>query len=534
MLHAKEGHEQDPIPGKDIVRYQFSPNNPTRLTSGKFSARFPIRRRVQTRILSKEHQDAHWVAAMLKYGKHRLCSVRDLMVEHGYAHGVVAIGADDKCMVPQGPPGLPVDAGVRAHGPVFTPDAQRLNASDHDHHRQGAIIPSVLLLKDIPERPSDSWFRGVISCTLHDAVFEKSDPFLHAACMLQLLRAKEDEREAALLKGRHWFDVQGEELQACEKALKTFFISIQADGGADHHIKNLKVRLSLLAVKLCLEAKRLDAERGCPNHSAAMIHERAMEILNLGLQHTSHARARMEEDLEELIRNASSMAEIRNLAGVGTKPSKAKTTEDEVERLQKEAAEEEEDEEQENEANEEQEMAEDECACLYLAHSAPVSRPLCTARVSAPVSRLSEQVRGSGDQGDEDAPRQEGVSGQVGRAFRSRRGGHVGGRGEPRGCKGEGAGVPEIATASGRAGSGGEEGKRGRGGGEGKGRGGQGEGRGGEDAAAQAAGRLVSGSGTDDRDHEGALQIAQAQGEVCRVPADATTGAHRGAARRPV
>ena len=39
LLHAKPGHDKDPIPGKDCVRLQFSPNHPAHLTAGRFSGR---------------------------------------------------------------------------------------------------------------------------------------------------------------------------------------------------------------------------------------------------------------------------------------------------------------------------------------------------------------------------------------------------------------------------------------------------------------------------------------------------------------
>ncbi|KAL3893218.1 MAG: hypothetical protein SGPRY_014382, partial [Prymnesium sp.] len=91
--------------------------------------------------------------------------------------------------------------------------------------------------------------------------------------------------------------------------------------------KHLKVKLSLLALKRCSKLQRLDSERGSPNHSAALIHERCMSLLDLALQHTSTSRPRMDDDLELMIRNASSMKDVRVAAGEETEGRKTQRTE---------------------------------------------------------------------------------------------------------------------------------------------------------------------------------------------------------------
>ena len=124
LLHAKPGHEEDKIPGPDCVRLQFTPNHRDRLTAGRFSARFKVVRKVQTRCLRKEHEDAHWVAALAKYNKVHIVRARDAAKEVGLARGVIAAGLDDKKAIPVGMPGLPVDSGARPHGPVAAPKEQ--------------------------------------------------------------------------------------------------------------------------------------------------------------------------------------------------------------------------------------------------------------------------------------------------------------------------------------------------------------------------------------------------------------------------
>ena len=65
-LHAKVGLATAPIPSEATVRAQFMPNRPTALVSRRFTARFRFVRKVQTRCLRKEHEDAHYCLALAR------------------------------------------------------------------------------------------------------------------------------------------------------------------------------------------------------------------------------------------------------------------------------------------------------------------------------------------------------------------------------------------------------------------------------------------------------------------------------------
>ena len=225
LLHAKDGHEDDKIPSLDCVLTKWSPNNPYKLTAARFSPRFQIKRRVQTRCLRKEHEDAHWVASLAKYNKVKVVLIRDALAEAGLQRGVLRIGCDDQKQMPVGPPGLPINSGARPHGPVAAPAGQPLDASDHDSHRQGAIINSLSLLTDIPEHAGDSWYAGTPSVVMHCATFEKSDPFFHAANLLDLLRKKEAEAKAKTPGQFDWADAMEANdtaLGACQESNVAF------------------------------------------------------------------------------------------------------------------------------------------------------------------------------------------------------------------------------------------------------------------------------------------------------------------------
>ena len=324
QLHAKEGQEDAKVPGVDTIAHVFSPNHPTRLTASNHHVKFDVVRKVQTRTLKKEHEDAYYVAKIAKLAKYDAIRFRDLAAEHGYTRALEMIGADNKTGIPLGKPGLPVDSGARAHGPVFAPRDQQVSASDHDAHRQGSIQPEVTLRKTIPEHPGDSWYSGDVFVVLNDAVRparvelpisprpcmslpaqpsrvasrwqveHKSEPFRHAAQMLQLMRdgqaaaeatvrdaqaaAKAKALAAAAAEGKGSDDTSvleaaaaaaeaaaTVEADALVAKLATFWLSLQTDGGADHNPKHLKVRLALLAFFRVSKLKRLDAQRGAPN-----------------------------------------------------------------------------------------------------------------------------------------------------------------------------------------------------------------------------------------------------------------------------
>ena len=98
---------------------QFVPSNRQKLTSGKFSARYKIIRKVQTRSLRKEHEDAHWVAALSKYNKTLTVRINELAKELELLHVMVSAGLDDKCQIATGLPNLPINSGARPQGPVL-------------------------------------------------------------------------------------------------------------------------------------------------------------------------------------------------------------------------------------------------------------------------------------------------------------------------------------------------------------------------------------------------------------------------------
>ncbi|KAL7547981.1 hypothetical protein ACHAWF_011257 [Thalassiosira exigua] len=282
--------EMPPIPCMEWVRLQFVPNCAYNTAAFKFTGMLEIRRAVQARTLRKEHPDQHWVNALTRY---YLEWVIELKHKHGY-DGVEFFGQDDKAKILIGDK-VPVSTGVRANntGIVSVNDESGLKALDHDFH-VGNMIAAATLRGNIPEDMSGSFFigdeergTGQIFVTLRCAIFNPSEIFDHCAQLIDAI---------------------------CSKSLTPSVLVLQTDGGPDHSMKRIAVKLALVAMFKELNLDRLVALRGAPNGSAGNIVERSMSVLNLPLAHVSLARAQMSDYAEEAVKNCSSMKSVRDMA----------------------------------------------------------------------------------------------------------------------------------------------------------------------------------------------------------------------------
>jgi len=88
------------------------------------------------------------------------------------------VSIDDKHRLKVGEPGFPVAAAERGRR-VMVRAGTTFEVGDHDFTKF-SIIPSVVLLTDIPERIDDSWYQGQALVGFKDAAFESSSPLCHA------------------------------------------------------------------------------------------------------------------------------------------------------------------------------------------------------------------------------------------------------------------------------------------------------------------------------------------------------------------
>ena len=111
-LHRKFPEECPPIPSLEWMQLQFWPSNQYTARALRYTGRFNVKFAVQVRQLHCDHQDSHYVSAILQYAKkfavhfHSCCQY---------------VCVDDKANIPIGNPGCPLATGVRGHNHSWFP-----------------------------------------------------------------------------------------------------------------------------------------------------------------------------------------------------------------------------------------------------------------------------------------------------------------------------------------------------------------------------------------------------------------------------
>ena len=271
-------------PSAEWVRLQFTPCNPYTKSALKHTGRFPIKFAVQARQMRNEHVDSKYGYTIFKY-------LKEFCVQH--RENTKLFFVDDKAVIPVGEPSNPVSTNVRRHNKsLVAASGPTLAALDHDWKVAG-LVASVALSCEIPESTSDSFYQGIPYVTTKERIFQSSGPFRHAAEMLNIIQA----------------DFSTDQVQLAEEIL-----AIYSDGGGDHNVTHGSVQVSLLCLFLQTNVDMLIAIRTCPTQSWVNPAERIMSLLNLALQNVALARTPMTDDFEALIKNKSTMTDVRLMA----------------------------------------------------------------------------------------------------------------------------------------------------------------------------------------------------------------------------
>lgn len=222
----KEKHPGEvPIPSLEWIRLQFLPCNPYTATALRYTGKFNVKYAVQCRQLRHEHPDSKYVAVILRYAK-------EFAVLH--SEYMLMISVDDKAIVPIGEPHQPVSTGVRGYNrSLVVASSSTLKALDHDFHVSG-IIPSVAFFPHIPSEARDSFFSGPVFVTLKDKVLQPSHAMRHATELSKIIKSN--------------FSSQAPRV-----------VLLISDGGPDHRLTFLSVKVALISLFLCLNVDMLVA-----------------------------------------------------------------------------------------------------------------------------------------------------------------------------------------------------------------------------------------------------------------------------------
>ena len=125
-----------------------------------------------------------------------------------------------------GNPGCPVAAVERGKEVLVTLN-RKLFVSDHDFTTL-SLIPSVTLHVDIPETIDGSFYRGDVHVGIKEHAFQPSSSIRHATELKAILSQSVETKPVLLLY-------------------------MYTDGGPDHNVTNISVKVSLIALFLSLD-----------------------------------------------------------------------------------------------------------------------------------------------------------------------------------------------------------------------------------------------------------------------------------------
>ena len=196
---------------------------------------------------------------------------------------------DDKRKIPIGEPYNPVSDGHNRQAPQFL--GGQHGALDHTISKM-SITPSCNFFNEVPTSTEGSFYQGSAVITLKDSVWQPSNPMRHTCEFLNELYERYDvhnDTELAVLMKYH-------------------------DGGSDHNDTNAWAQLATIIEWIHTGVDLLVSERCVPGQSYINPAERVFASLNLALQVVSLERSVCWPEVEQLIKHAGSMNQIRTIA----------------------------------------------------------------------------------------------------------------------------------------------------------------------------------------------------------------------------
>ena len=155
------------ILSEEWLRLQSWPKTKAAKVAMQYTGKLNIRDMLQKRQFRKTRDNAHYAAALYRYIREYALKLREYCT---------MVSIDDKHRLKVGEPGFPVGAAERGRC-VMVCAGTTFEVGDHDFTKF-SIIPSVVLLIDIPERIDDSWHQEQVLVGFKDAAFESSSPYV--------------------------------------------------------------------------------------------------------------------------------------------------------------------------------------------------------------------------------------------------------------------------------------------------------------------------------------------------------------------
>lgn len=272
---------EENIPSLSWFRFQFWPKSSYVNSALNYTGRLKIRYMVQQRNIRKYSPDDHYCAALYKYAR----SIAIRFNEYSSF-----ISTDDKCKIKVGEPNFPISAVTRGKQ-VLVAKGTVCQAADHDMSAI-TLVPTVVLVHDIPTDIDESWYRGTPHVFLKITATEPSSALRNAVEVENVLLAKYGTKENI-----------------------PPIIIIYTDGGPEHRTNFLSVKIAMIALQKSINADLLIAVRTAPGHSYRNPVEKVNCILNLGLYGIGVMRKSIYQDqvFEKNLHQCSNVNEVRSL-----------------------------------------------------------------------------------------------------------------------------------------------------------------------------------------------------------------------------
>ena len=174
VLEKKHPGAVHKIPSHEYVRLQFWPKSTLAHRALNYTGRFRVKYRLQTRQLRRTHIDLHYCHKVALNARCFVLRFKPLSL---------LLGLDDKCKIPVGEPNAEVSGLARQRSTMSSIDFPNA-ALDHDYH-VAAVVPSAMLVTDVPDDSSKAFYRGDLVVCLKDSAFQPSNPFRHMVEMIK-------------------------------------------------------------------------------------------------------------------------------------------------------------------------------------------------------------------------------------------------------------------------------------------------------------------------------------------------------------
>ena len=200
-------------------------------------------------MIKRFHDDDHYANAIFQYAREYAVSIRDICS---------FVCTDDKHKISMSEPNFPLAAVPRGRW-VLDGNNESFQVYGHDFSTI-SLIPTVILVSDIPERIDESWYRGKACVGIKISATGSSIALWNATEVVNVLIEKFDTKEAV------------------PPVLIPY-----TDGGPEHRTTYLSVKIAMICSQKYLDLDQFLAVRTAPGHSYRNPAEKINCLLNIDL-----------------------------------------------------------------------------------------------------------------------------------------------------------------------------------------------------------------------------------------------------------